>query len=110
MTSTIMKLSVGTITDRGLNPRRTINEDRLLALPDQKLFVVCDGVGGHYSGEVASETVVESLFTAIHAGTFGRANGDREEFIEITLQQINRDLFTMAGSSPEYRGMATTVA
>jgi len=105
-----MKLSVGTITDRGLNPRRTINEDRLLALPDQKLFVVCDGVGGHNSGEVASETVVERLFTAIHTDAQTQLNGDKEHFIDGTLQQINRELFTMSNSDADLHGMATTVA
>ena len=105
-----MKLSVGTITDRGLNPRRTINEDRLLALPDQKLFVVCDGVGGHNSGEVASETVVERLFTAIHTDAQTQLNGDKQHFIDGTLQQINRELFTMSNSDAELHGMATTVA
>jgi protein phosphatase len=105
-----MKLSVGTITDRGLNPRRTINEDRLLALPDQKLFVVCDGVGGHNSGEVASETVVERLFTAIHTDAQTSLNGDKQHFIDGTLQHINRELFTMSNSDAELHGMATTVA
>jgi serine/threonine protein phosphatase PrpC len=105
-----MKLTVGTVTDRGLNPRRTLNEDRLLALPDQRLFVVCDGVGGHNSGEVASETVVERLFTAIQTQSQAQLNGDKEHFIDGTLQQINRELFTMSNSDAELHGMATTVA
>ena len=106
MASVEMKLSVGTITDRGLNPRRTINEDRLLALPDQGLFVVCDGVGGHNSGEVASELVVETFFNAIH----GNVRGDREDFIELTLQHANKELHEMAQRDSSLRGMATTVA
>ena len=51
-----MKLSVGSVCDRGLSPKRPVNEDRALALPDRGLFVVCDGVGGHNSGEVASHS------------------------------------------------------
>ena len=43
---TTLKFTIGTITDRGLNPRRTANEDRLLALPASGLFLVADGVGG----------------------------------------------------------------
>ncbi len=41
--------------------RRTINEDSILALPDQKIWVVSDGMGGHSGGDFASQTVVDSV-------------------------------------------------
>lgn len=52
-----VSFSWATWTDVG--KRRTINEDRLLALPG--LFVVADGMGGHGSGDVASTAAVEAL-------------------------------------------------
>src|SRR4051812_23789478 len=39
-------------TDVGL--KRDHNEDALLVMPDHNLAVVCDGMGGHEAGEVAS--------------------------------------------------------
>ena len=40
---------------------RKINEDSILALPDHRIWVVSDGVGGHAAGDFASQTVVDSL-------------------------------------------------
>jgi protein phosphatase len=46
--------------------RRANQEDALWPLPDKattddRLFIVCDGMGGHEKGEVASHTVSQSL-------------------------------------------------
>ena len=40
---------------------RKVNEDSLLALPDQRVFVVADGMGGHAAGDVASQMVVDAV-------------------------------------------------
>lgn len=40
---------------------RKINEDSILSLPDQKIWVVADGMGGHEGGDFASQTVVEAV-------------------------------------------------
>jgi serine/threonine protein phosphatase PrpC len=40
---------------------RKVNEDSIIALPDQNTFVVADGMGGHAGGDFASQTVVESV-------------------------------------------------
>lgn len=53
------------ITEKG---GRSNNEDSIYPLPeqvtlDQKLFMVCDGVGGAEKGEVASSLACESIQT-----------------------------------------------
>jgi len=40
---------------------RRINEDSILSLPDQQVWVVSDGMGGHEAGDFASQTVVEQV-------------------------------------------------
>jgi len=40
---------------------RRVNEDSILSLPDQKIWVVSDGMGGHEAGDFASQTVVEAI-------------------------------------------------
>lgn len=40
---------------------RKINEDSILALPDQRIWVVADGMGGHEAGDFASQTIVDTV-------------------------------------------------
>lgn len=40
---------------------RRINEDSILVVPDQNIWVVADGMGGHSAGDFASNTVVNSV-------------------------------------------------
>jgi len=41
--------------------RRKVNEDSVLTLPDQRIWVVADGMGGHQGGDFASQAVVDSV-------------------------------------------------
>jgi serine/threonine-protein phosphatase Stp1 len=41
--------------------KRKVNEDSILSLPDQNIWVVADGMGGHAGGEFASQAVIESV-------------------------------------------------
>ena len=47
------------LTDVGVVRQR--NEDTILMLPEQGLWVVADGAGGHSDGHVASQLIVENL-------------------------------------------------
>lgn len=40
---------------------RKVNEDSILALPDQRIWLVADGMGGHAAGDFASQTIVEAV-------------------------------------------------
>lgn len=40
---------------------RKVNEDSIAALPEQNIWVVADGMGGHSAGDFASQTVVDRV-------------------------------------------------
>ena len=102
-----MNLALGYVTDRGLNPRRTRNEDNLLVLPERGLFLVADGVGGRRGGETASRTVVE-VFRRVFSQP--RFIDDHRAVLLSTIDLCNQKIFEGAQSNIDLEGMATTVA
>jgi len=101
-----MELKVGYVCDRGLNPKRPVNQDRFLSVPERGLFAVFDGVGGQRAGEVASQTAAETIEEALaHTSA-----GSSVELVSRAIQFANRDIFEMAESDEAYKTMATTVA
>ena len=54
-----LKLRATGLTDVGR--KRKANEDNLYLSPLHGLYVVADGMGGHASGDVASQLAVETL-------------------------------------------------
>lgn len=102
-----MDLKVGHVCDRGLNPKRPVNQDRFLSIPQRGLFAVFDGVGGQRAGEVASQTAADTI-----EETLTHHSGDRSssELIRRAVEFANRDVLELAESDPAFKTMATTVA
>jgi serine/threonine protein phosphatase PrpC len=101
------KISVASVSDRGLNPKRPLNEDSFLADSARGIFVVADGVGGAEAGEVASATAVDVLNRAFHEKL--AAGEDAEDLMELAIQRANSSIHHMAAEHPRLSSMATTV-
>lgn len=105
-----LRLTVGTVTDRGLNPRRAANEDRFLALPEAGVFLVADGVGGRRAGQVASQTVVDTFAEIFSARIAGARRAGLEEAVGEAIARANESIRAQASELAELEGMATTLA
>ena len=100
--------------------KRKGNEDSLFLNPEQKLYVVADGMGGHAAGEVASRVAVDAIneFVTLTGGNeeitwpFGLDDSISYEGnrLKTAIRHANRRVLEATRESPEYEGMATTVA
>jgi serine/threonine protein phosphatase PrpC len=94
------------VTDRGLNQKRPLNEDSLLADNERGIFSVADGVGGAEAGEVASQTAIEVLDEAFRHRVEG---ADIEDLMELAIQRANASIHQMAQDHAKFAMMATTI-
>lgn len=74
---------------------------------EQQLLVLCDGMGGHLAGEVASQFVTDELKRRFEAENLIEEE-QAETWLRTTLKAINRDLYRQSVENPEYKGMGTT--
>src|SRR5438309_7879150 len=98
---------VASITDRGLNEKRPLNEDSFLCDRERGIFAVADGVGGAEAGEVASQTAVDVLNEAFRH-RIGDGD-DVEDLMELAIQRANSSIHQMAAEHPRFSMMATTI-
>jgi len=106
---------------------RERNEDNYLVLPDQNLFVVADGMGGHASGDVASRLCVETMrrfYMDEQVVQMSRAAWDEgswetkglpegfgyDDFaLYKSVEAANLAIFRAAQKNPKLKTMGTTV-
>jgi protein phosphatase len=100
--------------------KRNINEDSFLVMPEQRLYCVADGMGGHFAGEIASKIAIDEL-----AEFFRLTSTDRdvtwpfkmdknrnydENRLATGIKLANARIYEAASGDPNYRGMGTTIA
>lgn len=86
---------------------RSFNQDAIGIDIESGLFVVADGMGGHAGGEIASRVVIASIKEYITSSPYSyreRTNGLIEG-----IQEANTQIFQIASTDIEKRGMGSTV-
>ncbi len=92
-------MDVKTATDVG--QVRENNEDALWVTASS--LVVCDGMGGHVAGEVASELAVKAI------GAFPFSGQDPRSEVLSAIHQAQEAILAAAETNQEYRGMGSTI-
>lgn len=101
-----VRIYSSSMTDRGLNERRPLNEDSVLEDNERCIFAVADGVGGSEAGEVASQTAVEVLDEAFRHQL---VDADIEDLMELAIQRANASINRMSREHAKLSMMATTI-
>ena len=99
--------------------KRKHNEDNMAFDPEEGLFVVADGMGGHAAGEVASKITVETI------GEFIASTRQKEEAtwpfkynhslhfnsnrLAVAIEKANERVMAAVAAQPWLKGMGTTV-
>lgn len=90
---------------------RSDNQDRWGADPDQRLFMVADGVGGSRDGALAAQTMVDILprYVAHHLPADQREAPDAPERLGRAISELSDDLHTKAQTDSRFAGANSTL-
>jgi PPM family protein phosphatase len=100
--------------------KRAHNEDTLLLFPEESLFCVADGMGGHSCGEIAAKIAVEQLAgfyrltsqdeDATWPFKMDKARNYEENRLTTAIKLANIRIYERASSDQKLKGMGTTIA
>ncbi|MBQ3385192.1 MAG: Stp1/IreP family PP2C-type Ser/Thr phosphatase [Erysipelotrichaceae bacterium] len=93
------------LTDRGLTRPQNQDSFRIVQQDDTVLAIVCDGIGGHQAGDIASRMACDTMVRCF------RRQYDKNPEIWYThsLEKVNKVVYELAKSEPKYKGMGTTM-
>jgi len=114
------KIPVNVAGETNVGRKRTHNEDTFAIIEEENLYLVCDGMGGHASGEVASQiaaATIKSFFQATGEDPdatwpykMDKTRKYEENRLVTGIKLCNLRIFEAAQAEPRYRGMGTTIA
>ncbi len=95
------------ISDIGL--LRKNNEDRYLVMDEYGLFAVCDGMGGHKGGDVASKMAVDCLHEYMLNLAADSLRQNPISVLNAAIQKANHLIWLQAQGNSELHEMGTTI-
>lgn len=69
--------------------KKSTQEDAFYISEDNKMFVVCDGVGGHVNGELASNEIVNNLQAQYESACLNNTVVDLAKMVENAIISLN---------------------
>lgn len=97
-------------TDTGRT--RANNEDSFVIMPQARIMMVADGMGGHNAGEVASRAAIESMVRQVETQAALQKSGTSQMEIQHilihALRKTNENVMLMACNNEAYSGMGST--
>ncbi|MDI6828902.1 MAG: Stp1/IreP family PP2C-type Ser/Thr phosphatase [Armatimonadota bacterium] len=109
--SVIVSTRLGAKTDLGLI--RENNEDKFeffepeereLLAAKGSFYAVADGMGGHASGQIASELALKTIIRSYYSDL----SEDTKQSLEVAFKEANTYIYDISQNVPERSGMGTT--
>ncbi len=100
------------LSDTGLVRQK--NEDVWDEIPERKIYILADGMGGHRSGDVAAHQAVATLKQFLNQALSklspeNRGLYDVAACIRSGIEEANRVVYTLGKTDDSLRGMGTTL-
>jgi len=99
-----MKLDLGAHTDTGKVREKNEDSYGFAETPNVCLFVVCDGMGGHAGGQIASRVACSTIVQEVMKAEMD----DPRELLYRAVEAAHRAVLQEAKKLPEVKGMGTT--
>jgi len=100
-------MDIAYISDIGLLRKR--NEDHYLVMDKYGLFIVCDGMGGHKGGEIASTLAVENIEEYMLTLSANSLWEDPISILNAAICKANHLIWLQGQDNPEWHEMGTTI-
>lgn len=109
---TYKRLTLNSFGQTDTGKIRQQNEDSFALRPDQNLYLVADGMGGHKAGEVASRLAIEEVVEAIPISELKRSRFSPDACRHLLMEgfrKANNTVLAYGDKQPEIAGLGCTL-